>query len=185
MQSSWEITWFPSLPNVRMLCLDPVQKLNTELLPMQWLRCPGCANSWQSCMRPSVAPLWFNVIISAQFICLPTLSSVNAPSMWKLIFTSFGSVLPLELFVLHMFLPALSTPISSPRACHRRSLLIFGPASTSRLPTFRLRGGVRQIDCLSCVYWAWAVSRLGPWAAHPSLLDDREGNLVGSCFYKP
>ena len=44
---------------------------------------------------------------------------------------------------------------------------------------------VRQIDYLSCVYWAWAVSRLGPWAAHPSLLDDREGNLVGSCFYKP
>ena len=44
---------------------------------------------------------------------------------------------------------------------------------------------VRQIDCLSCVYWAWAVSRLGPWAAHPSQLDDREGNLVGSCFYKP
>ena len=46
-------------------------------------------------------------------------------------------------------------------------------------------GGVRQIDCLSCMYRAWAVSRLGPWAAHPSLLDDREGNLVGSCFYKP
>ena len=45
MQSSWEITWFPGLPNVRMLCLDPVQKLSTGLLPMRWLRCPGCANS--------------------------------------------------------------------------------------------------------------------------------------------
>ena len=44
---------------------------------------------------------------------------------------------------------------------------------------------VRQIDCLSCVYWAWAVSRLGPWAAHPSLLDDRVGNLRGFYFYKP
>ena len=137
--------------------------------------------------RTPKPPLWFIVIISTQFICLPTLSSTNAPSTKHVEIdlhfvrerVATGAVRVTHVPTSSQYADIFTKGLPSSVFADFRSSLNVQAADVSTT------GGVRQIDCLSCVYWARAVSRLGPWAAHPSLLDDREGNLVGSCFYKP
>lgn len=76
---------------------------------------------------------------TAPFICLPTSSSINAPSTLKLTFTSFVTKWLLVMFVFFMFQQPLSLLISSPKDCHLQCSLILGPVSMFAPRTLQLR----------------------------------------------
>ena len=156
MQSSWAITWSPSLPSVRMQSPAPVPRPSTVRLLMSSLRSPGYAYSSLSFAHLCVALLWFTATTSALCTCLPTPFSTSAPNMWRSIYTSFGSAWPPVKSEFSMSRWPHSTPTSSPRACPLQSSRSSGPAWTSSQPTIRLPGGVRHI-CVPCmrVYLAW------------------------------
>jgi hypothetical protein len=61
------------------------------------------------------------VIMSVQFTCPLIPFSTSGQNMWRLIYTSFVTVSPLEKFVFYTCLLHLSTPTSSPRAFRLRS----------------------------------------------------------------
>uniref|UniRef100_A0A0A8YUJ2 Uncharacterized protein n=1 Tax=Arundo donax TaxID=35708 RepID=A0A0A8YUJ2_ARUDO len=88
---------------------------------MTWLRPLGCASSCLSYTAPCAGPHWSTATTSAQSTCLRTPFSISAPNMWRLIFISFWSALPLVMFVFFTFRRRLSSPTSSPKGYRLRS----------------------------------------------------------------
>ena len=63
-------------------------------VPMPLQRPPGYANFCLSCTLLCARQHWCIATTSAPSTCLLTPFSISAPSMWRSIFTSFGSVSP-------------------------------------------------------------------------------------------
>ena len=125
MRFFWGTTWFLGRRSDRIRSPDPVLKLSIVQWPMVSPKPLGCVSFSLSSMLLLSAPRWFIVTTSALSTCPPTLSSINAPSILRSIFTSCGSVLLLVMSESCMFLLHHSTPTSSPRGfrlpCSRSS----------------------------------------------------------------
>jgi len=126
-------TTFLGSPNAKTLCLVPVLKQSIVLSPTSLLRPQGsvscCLNSTLLWARQH----WYIVTTSAQFICLPTLSSTNIPSILEM-FTSYKS--------------PRGHDIPVPRRLHQRTVVFhvqWIPFNLNVRSTDVLTAGVRQI----------------------------------------
>jgi hypothetical protein len=86
MRCSWGTTWFPGRSSGRLssptLALSP----SIMLLPTAWLRPLGCVNCSTSSRPHRLDAHLSTTTISALRTYPPTLFSINASSMWRLIF---------------------------------------------------------------------------------------------------
>jgi hypothetical protein len=83
--------------------------------------------------------------ISAPCTYPPTSFSINAPSMWRLIFILSERMLSSVKSASSMSQRHRSSPTSSRRDSPPRCLMSFGPVSTSAVVELWLRGGVRGL----------------------------------------
>jgi len=121
MRSSSATIWSLGLRSVRTPSLVPVLRPSTVLLPMPLQRPPGYANFCLSCTLLCARKHWCIATTSAPSTCLLTPFSISAPSMWRSIFTSFGSVSPSVMCASFTSPRRPSSPTSSPRGFLRQS----------------------------------------------------------------
>jgi hypothetical protein len=86
IRCSWGTTWFPGWPSGRLSSPAPALRPSIVPLPTAWLRPLGCV-SYSTSFRPRrLGAHLSTVTISASCTYPPTPFSINAPSMWRLIF---------------------------------------------------------------------------------------------------
>jgi hypothetical protein len=78
--------WFPGRPSGRPSCPAPALRPSIVLLPTAWLRPLGCVSCSTSSRPCRLGAHLSTATISTSCTYPPTPFSINAPSMWKLIF---------------------------------------------------------------------------------------------------
>jgi hypothetical protein len=131
MRCSWGTTWFSGWPSGRPSSPAPALRPNIVSLPTVWLR-PldrvSCSTSSRPCRLGAHLS---TVIISVPCTYPPISFSINAPSMWRLIFILFERRLPSVKSASSMSRRHRSSSASSRRDSPPRCLMSFGPVSTS------------------------------------------------------
>jgi len=87
----------------RLLLPDPVLRLSTVHLPILHLNFCGYDGFWQTWVLLRWLVLIFIVIIGAPSRLLTMMSSMSAPSILRLIVTSFGTIFSRALFIFDLF----------------------------------------------------------------------------------
>jgi hypothetical protein len=131
MRYSWGTTWFLGWPSGRPSSTAPTLRSSIVPLPMAWLRplgCDSCSTSFR--LRRLGAPL-STVTTSTPYTSPPTPFSINAPSLWRLIFILFERRLPSAKSASSMSRRHRSSLTSSRRGSPPLCLMSFGPVSTS------------------------------------------------------
>jgi hypothetical protein len=140
MRCSWGTIWFPSRPSGRPLPPAPALRLSTVSLPMAWLR-PICCVSCSTSSRPHRLGAHLSTAIISALCTYPlTMFSINAPSMWRLIFILSERRLSLVKFVSSMSRWHHNSSTSSWRDSPPRCLMSFGPVSIPAVAELWLRG---------------------------------------------
>jgi hypothetical protein len=86
--------WFPGRPSGRPSCPAPALRPSIVLLPTVWLRPLGCVSCSTSSKPCRLGAHLSTATISTSCTYPPTPFSINAPSMWKLIFILSERMLP-------------------------------------------------------------------------------------------
>jgi hypothetical protein len=131
MQCSWGTTWFPDRPSGRPSSPTPALRPSIMPLPTAWLRPLGCVSCSTSSRPHRLGAHLSTATISAPCTYPPTSFSINAPSMWRLIFILSKRTLPSIKSTSSMSRRHRSSPTSSRRGSPPRCLISFGPVSTS------------------------------------------------------
>ena len=134
--------WFLGLQNAKTQSLVQVPKLNTGLWPMELLKLAGSANFYRNCMLHCLGAHWSTATMSVQYTCPSIPYNINAPSMLRLISTSFVNGSPLVMFGFFTYQRRPSLLTSSPRVFPPPCSKIFAPVFISASPPIRLWGGV-------------------------------------------
>jgi hypothetical protein len=94
MRYSWGATCFPGQPSGRPSSPAPALRPSIVSLPMAWLRPLGCVSCSTTSRSHRLGAHLFTATILAPCTYPPTPFSINAPSMWRLIFILFERMLP-------------------------------------------------------------------------------------------
>jgi hypothetical protein len=89
MRCSWGTTWCPSRPSGRPSSPTPIQRPSIASSPTAWLRPLGFISCSMSSRPCRLGAYLSTVTISMSCTYPPTTFSINAPSMWRLIFILF------------------------------------------------------------------------------------------------
>jgi hypothetical protein len=131
MWCSWGTAWFPSRPSGRASSPAPALRPSIVPLPMPWLRPPGYVSCSMSSRRHRLGAHLSTMTISASCTYPPTPFSINAPSMWRLIFILSERRLSSVMSASSRSQRHRSSPTSSRRGSLPRCLMSFGLVSTS------------------------------------------------------
>jgi hypothetical protein len=106
-------TWFPGRPSGRPSSSAPALRPSIMPLPMAWLRPLGYVSCSMSFRPRCLSAHLSTVTISAQCTYPPTPFSINAPSMWRLLFILSERRLPSVKSASSMYRRHRSSPTSS------------------------------------------------------------------------
>jgi hypothetical protein len=129
MRCSCEITWFPGRSSGRLSSLAPALRPSIMPLPTAWLRPVGCVSCSTSSRPRCLGAHLSTTIISALCTYPQTLFSINASSLWRLIFILSERRLPSVKSASYMSRRHRSLLTSSQSDSPPRCLMSFGPVS--------------------------------------------------------
>lgn len=127
-------TWFLGLSSIRLQFLVPVQKQNTAQLLVLSPNVVGSANLYKNYTNPLLRLRWPTVIISVQFTCPRTHSSITAPNTSR---SAFSLFVKRSLSVTYVY---SSSPTSWRKDYWHNSVRISAPVFVFGNLTLRLRG---------------------------------------------
>jgi hypothetical protein len=131
MRCSWGTTWYPGRPSGKPSSPATALRLSIASLPTAWLRPLGWLSYATSSRPHCLDTLLSTATISVSCTYPPTPFSINAPSMWRLIFILSERMLPSVKSTSSMSRRHRSSPTSSRRDSPPRCLMSFGALSTS------------------------------------------------------